>query len=166
MFALLETKNEYLFSGRQIPALWGMEWRSLWRSQWSVASAEKQRLISFLQKSIKEKEKAIREKESDLECPDCLETARGEIFCCVEPLPSHHHQTQVRREECRGIGETWGRTGTDRRGVNWSGPPALCPKPLAGQLWQGQRRNRMFPVKKILWFVLCLFPILSVEIEQ
>ena len=28
----------------------------------SVASAEKQRLISFLQKSIKEKEKAIREK--------------------------------------------------------------------------------------------------------
>ena len=42
-----------------------------------MASAEKQRLISFLQKSIKEKEKAIREKESDLECPVCLETVGG-----------------------------------------------------------------------------------------
>ena len=124
--------------------------------QWSVP---RNRLISFLQKS-------------GLECPVCLETARGEIFCCVEPLPSHHHQTPVRREECQGIGETRGRTGTDRRGVNWSGPPALCPKPLAGQLWQGQRRKRMFLVKKILWFLLCLFPILleyvvsSVEIER
>ena len=54
--------------------------------QWSVP---RNRLISFLQKS-------------GLECPVCLETARGEIFCCVEPLPSHHHQTPVRREECRG----------------------------------------------------------------
>ena len=124
--------------------------------QWSVP---RNRLISFLQKSIKEKEKAIREKESDLECPVCLETARGEFFCCVEPLPSHHHQTPVRREECRGIGETRGRTGTDRRGVNWSGPPALCPKPLAGQHPQCQRRNRMFPVKKMLWFLLRFFPI-------
>ena len=42
------------------------------------------RLISFLTKTIKEKEKAIREKESDLECPVCLETAGGKIFCCVE----------------------------------------------------------------------------------
>ena len=46
--------------------------------------AENQRLISFLTKSIEEKEAAIREKESDLECPVCLETAGGEIFCCVE----------------------------------------------------------------------------------
>ena len=45
---------------------------------------EKQTLISFLTKSIEEKEEAIREKESDLECPVCLETAGGEIFSCVE----------------------------------------------------------------------------------
>ena len=42
------------------------------------------RLISFIQKSKKEKEAAIREKESDLECPVCLETAGGEIFCCIQ----------------------------------------------------------------------------------
>ena len=45
---------------------------------------EKQKLVSFLTKSIEEKEEAIREKESDLECPVCLETAGGEIFSCVE----------------------------------------------------------------------------------
>ena len=49
-----------------------------------VVSEEKQKLITFLTKSIKEKEEAIREKESDLECPVCLETAGGEIFSCVE----------------------------------------------------------------------------------
>ena len=49
-----------------------------------VISPEKQRLISFLSKTMEEKEEAIREKESDLECPVCLETAGGEIFCCVE----------------------------------------------------------------------------------
>ena len=42
------------------------------------------RLISFLTKTIKEKEEAIKAKESDLECPVCLETAGGKIFCCVE----------------------------------------------------------------------------------
>ena len=42
-----------------------------------VISPEKQRLIEFLTKSIEEKEK-------DLECPVCLETAGGEIFSCVE----------------------------------------------------------------------------------
>ena len=42
------------------------------------------RLISFLKKCKKEKEEAIREKESELECPVCLETAGGEIFSCVE----------------------------------------------------------------------------------
>ena len=49
-----------------------------------VISPEKQRLISFLTKSIEEKEEAIKEKESDLECPVCLETAGGEIFCCIQ----------------------------------------------------------------------------------
>merc|ERR550519_551198 len=48
------------------------------------SNTETQRLISFLTKSIEEKEEAIREKESDLECPVCLETAGGEIFSCVE----------------------------------------------------------------------------------
>ena len=38
---------------------------------------ENQGLISFLSKSIEEKEK-------DLECPVCLETAGGEIFCCIQ----------------------------------------------------------------------------------
>ena len=42
-----------------------------------VVSEEKQKLITFLTKSIKEKE-------SDLECPVCLETAGGEIFSCIE----------------------------------------------------------------------------------
>ena len=47
-------------------------------------SRENQKLVDFLTKSIEEKEAAIREKESDLECPVCLETAGGEIFCCIE----------------------------------------------------------------------------------
>ena len=47
-------------------------------------NSEKQRLIGFLTKSLDEKEEAIRAKESDLECPVCLETPEGEIFCCVE----------------------------------------------------------------------------------
>ena len=37
----------------------------------------KERFVNFLLISI-------REKESDLECPVCLETAGGEIFSCVE----------------------------------------------------------------------------------
>ena len=37
----------------------------------------KQRHVDFLLNSIKEKE-------ADLECPVCLETAEGEIFSCVE----------------------------------------------------------------------------------
>ena len=37
----------------------------------------KQKYDDFLQK-------AIQEKESELECPVCLETAGGEIFSCVE----------------------------------------------------------------------------------
>ena len=45
---------------------------------------DNERLISFLEKSIEEKKEAIREKESDLECPICLEIAGGRIFCCVE----------------------------------------------------------------------------------
>merc|ERR1711879_551341 len=45
---------------------------------------EKQTLISFLTKSIEDKKEAIRVTESELECPVCLETAGGEIFCCVE----------------------------------------------------------------------------------
>ena len=49
-----------------------------------VVSEERQRFISFLTKTIEEKEAAIREKESELECPVCLETAGGEIFSCVE----------------------------------------------------------------------------------
>ena len=47
-------------------------------------SAEKQKLISFLTKTVKEKQEAIKEKESDLECPVCLETAEGRILCCAE----------------------------------------------------------------------------------
>ena len=47
-------------------------------------SSEKQRIVSFLSKTIKEKEEAIKEKESDLECPVCLETAGGQIFSCTE----------------------------------------------------------------------------------
>merc|ERR1712150_42097 len=49
-----------------------------------VVSPEKQRLSDFLTKTIKEKEEAIREKESDLECPVCLETAGGEILSCIQ----------------------------------------------------------------------------------
>ena len=49
-----------------------------------VLSSEKQKLISFLTRTIKEKEEAIRERESDLECPVCLQTAGGEIFSCAE----------------------------------------------------------------------------------
>ena len=45
---------------------------------------ENERLVSFLTKSIEEKEETIKEKESDLECPICLEIAGGQIFCCVE----------------------------------------------------------------------------------
>ena len=60
---------------------------------------EKQILISFLTKSMEEKEKVIRAKESDLECPVCLETARGEILCCI-----HQHlvcsQCRPRVVEC------------------------------------------------------------------
>ena len=44
----------------------------------------KQKLISFLTKSMEEKEEAILVKESDLECPVCLQIAGGEIFSCVQ----------------------------------------------------------------------------------
>ena len=37
----------------------------------------KQRHVDFLLNSIQEKK-------SDLECPICLETAGGQIFCCIE----------------------------------------------------------------------------------
>ena len=47
-------------------------------------STANQKLISFLTKSIEEKEEAIKVKQSDLECPVCLETAEGEIFCCIQ----------------------------------------------------------------------------------
>ena len=49
-----------------------------------VITPEKQRLISYLTKTVKEKEEAIREKESELECPVCLETAGGKIFSCIQ----------------------------------------------------------------------------------
>ena len=47
-------------------------------------STANQKLISFLTKSIEEKEEAIKVKQSDLECPVCLETAEGEIYCCIQ----------------------------------------------------------------------------------
>ena len=46
--------------------------------------SQEKRLLSFLTKSIKEKEEAIQEKESDLECPVCLEIPAGHIFSCVQ----------------------------------------------------------------------------------
>ena len=42
------------------------------------------RLLTLLRQSMKEKEEMIKEKEAELECPVCLETAEGEIFSCVQ----------------------------------------------------------------------------------
>ena len=42
------------------------------------------RILSFIKKCKEDKEEAIREKEYDLECPVCLETAGGEIYSCAE----------------------------------------------------------------------------------
>merc|ERR1719436_1418295 len=46
--------------------------------------SQEKRLLSFLTKSINEKEEAIQQKESDLECPVCLEIPAGQIFSCVQ----------------------------------------------------------------------------------
>ena len=43
---------------------------------------QERRLLTFLTKSILEKEEAIQQKESDLECPVCLEIPTGRIFSC------------------------------------------------------------------------------------
>ena len=47
-------------------------------------SASNNRILKILSKSIQEKEKFIQEKESDLECPVCLDTAQVPIYMCEE----------------------------------------------------------------------------------
>ena len=39
-------------------------------------------LLSFMAKTLNEKEEAIRQMEADLECAVCLEVATGQIFSC------------------------------------------------------------------------------------
>ena len=46
------------------------------------ALPEKKLLLAYLSRSLREKEEAIQQKEADLECPVCLEVAKGQIFSC------------------------------------------------------------------------------------
>ena len=46
--------------------------------------SQERNLLLFLTKSIQEKEAAIQEKMSDLECPVCLEIPTGRIWSCAQ----------------------------------------------------------------------------------
>ena len=47
-------------------------------------SVSNHRILEILSKTIQEKEKFIEEKERDLECPVCLDTAQVPIYMCEE----------------------------------------------------------------------------------
>ena len=54
------------------------------KAEMGAEPSQEGRLLTFLTKSIQEKDEAIKQKESDLECPVCLEIPTGRIFSCVQ----------------------------------------------------------------------------------